>query len=804
MNEGGAADPHVDALVIGSGFGGAVVAYRLAEAGLRVTVLERGKAYPPGSFPRTPKDTALNFWDPSNGLQGLFNVWSFRGIEALVSSGLGGGSLIYANVLLRKDERWFVHDEPFGKGYEHWPISRADLDPHYDAAEAMLGATPFPFDAPGYDVPKTRATRDAAQSLGLEWSLPNLAVTFASPGSPAGRGDPIPVPDYGNVHGRPRATCTLCGECDIGCNEGAKNTLDHNYLSAARHHGAEIRTRTEVRRITPLASGYEIGYVEHRPEQEGVRTDTSSLPVHTITADKVVVAAGTLGSTYLLLNNRSSLPALGPALGTRFSGNGDLLGIMMKSKRRVGRRTEPRILDPNRGPVITSAIRVPDTADGGTGRGYYIEDAGFPQFLSWLIEGTQLTGTARRLARFAWRRVLARITGDPRSDLGGEIGALLGDAGLSSTSLPLLGMGRDVPDGVLSLKGRKGWLDVDWTTETSEDYFSRVRGTMADIAGELDARFQDNPIWALKRVITVHPLGGSPMGRHEGEGVVDAWGQAFGHPGLYVVDGAAMPGPVGANPSLTIAAFADRVADGILGGREATRQEAPARPARASAPPQVTTLAFTEEMKGWITLGEERFEEGARQGKADGTFCMFHLTITVTDVEGFVADPDHVGSAVGWVECEALGGRRPVDAGVFNLFVDSGDPTRVWMKYRLPFTDGAGNPVTFVGFKDVHDDPGIDLWPDTSTLYTRILAGHVEPADDDAARVVAAGIITIYVQDFAKQLTTFRVTGPSAARRARAFAAFGRLFSGKLWELYSPVAEHVEHLADAERLEPAP
>jgi cholesterol oxidase len=801
-----------DTVVIGSGFGGSVVAYRLAAAGQRVCVLERGRAYPPGSFPRTPAEVAAAFWDPSAGMQGLFDVWSFRGIESVVSSGLGGGSLIYANVLLRKDERWFVHEQPFGSGYETWPVSRADLDPHYDEVERMLGAQRFPAAFPGYDAtPKTVAVQEAAGRLGLDWELPNLAVSFANPGAPPRPSEPLVTPPYGNLHGLPRTTCRLCGECDIGCNDGAKNTLDHTYLSAAHHHGADIRTRAEVRRIAAVAGGYEVGYVEHRPEAEGRRTATRRLPEVTLAADRVVLAAGTFGSTYLLLRNRGGLPGLSPALGTRFSGNGDLLGFMLRSSRGSGRARAPRALDPSRGPVITTAIRVPDEVDGGDGRGYYVEDAGYPAFLSWMVEASQVPGTARRALRFAARRVLARLTGDPRSDLGGELSALLGDAALSSTSLPLLGMGRDVPDGTMRLRGRKAWLDLDWTTKTSEAYFRRVRSTMADLSRELGADFHENPLSLLRRVITVHPLGGTPMGRHPGEGVVDAWGEAFDQPDLYVVDGSAMPGPTGANPSLTIAAFADRVADGILAGRSgrdgrargvAAGSAAPAPPvAVGSAPPTapaagatpgsraattVTTLAFTEEMKGHVTLGERDFAAGA--GGAERAFCMFHLTITVTDVERFVHDRDHVGRAEGWVECDALGGRRPVEDGVFNLFVDSGEPGRVWMRYRLPFTDAGGNPLTLVGFKDVHDDPGLDLWRDTSTLYTRVLAGHVEPAGDEHAPVVAAGVITIWLRDFAHQLTTFRVTGPDAATRARAFAAFGRLFLGTLWDLYAPAA----------------
>ena len=143
----------VDAVVIGSGFGGSVAAARLAEAGKSVVVLERGKAYPPGSFARSPLDMARSFWDPSKGLHGMFDLWSFSDIDAVVSAGLGGGSLIYANVMIRKDEHWFVQEDPrSGPGYEYWPVNREQLDPDYDTAEKMLGATSFPFDLAPYSM----------------------------------------------------------------------------------------------------------------------------------------------------------------------------------------------------------------------------------------------------------------------------------------------------------------------------------------------------------------------------------------------------------------------------------------------------------------------------------------------------------------------------------------------------------------------------------------------------------------------------------------------------------------------------
>ena len=160
-------ETHFDAVIVGSGFGGSVMAYRLAEAGLRVCLLERGKAYPPGSFPRSPYRMRTNFWDPSDGLHGLYNFWGFRGLDALVSSGLGGGSLIYANVLLRKDEKWFVKEDVLNGGYEYWPVTRAELDPHYDRVERMLRPQRYPFDLPPYDeTSKTRAFRTATERLG--------------------------------------------------------------------------------------------------------------------------------------------------------------------------------------------------------------------------------------------------------------------------------------------------------------------------------------------------------------------------------------------------------------------------------------------------------------------------------------------------------------------------------------------------------------------------------------------------------------------------------------------------------------
>ena len=223
----------------------------------------------------------------------------------------------------------------------------------------------------------------------------------------------------------------------------------------------------------------------------------------------------------------------------------------------------PRIVDPGYGPVITSTRRMPDASDGGEGRGFYLQDAGYPQHLAWILHVLAAPKTLWHWRSHGFYLVKNWLKGSPDTDVTGHIADLLESAELSAGGLPLLGMGRDVPDGRMFLP--TGRLDVDWKraqapTPTSSGC-ARRRATWPHSLG---GRFADNPIWFLKRVITVHPLGGAPMGRQSGEGVVDPYGNVFGYPGLHIADGSVMPGPVGPNPSFTIAALADRFADQIL------------------------------------------------------------------------------------------------------------------------------------------------------------------------------------------------------------------------------------------------
>lgn len=198
-----------------------------------------------------------------------------------------------------------------------------------------------------------------------------------------------------------------------------------------------------------------------------------------------------------------------------------------------------------------------------------------------------------------------------------------------------------------------------------------------------------------------------------------------------------------------------------------------------------TRLEFTEEMKGYVTPGESDYDRGFQKGRELGNFLMVHLTIKIDDINRFVTNPRHEATTEGYAQCVALGGDLPIERGVFNLFVDETDPERKQMLYRLFLRGAAGEPLTLTGFKEIKDDPGFDLWRDTTTLFTRIVRGHVSAAEEAMAEVVASGIIRIYPLDFLKQMTTFEVDGPTAVDRVAAFAKFGKLFLGDLWDVYA-------------------
>ena len=414
----------------------------------------------------------------------MYHYWSFHGIDALVSAGLGGGSLIYANVFIRKDEKWFVQEDLRDGGYEYWPVSRADLDPHYDRVESMIGLQRYPFDHEPYSkTPKTIAFKAAAEANGMEWFLPKLAVTFANEGRPPVPGEAI-VEELENLHGRTRTTCQLCGECDVGCNYGAKNTLDYNYLTHAAHHGAELRTLCDVRRFEPREGG---GYAVHYAaldDVEPAEDDGRPPPLTHAHLRPPRAQRRHAGHDQPAAAQPQRLPAAEPPPGHAL--------LRQRRPAHAGASTPARwsTASPRRGSSIPATARSSPARRACPTRSTAARAAAStcrtPAIRSsWPGSCTSSPRPSRcgRGARPPMFLVKNWLQGSPDTDVSGYIADLLASRELSAGGLPLLGMGRDIPDGRMFL--RNGRLDLDWNRKRSAEYFARLRTTSREFAHSL-------------------------------------------------------------------------------------------------------------------------------------------------------------------------------------------------------------------------------------------------------------------------------------------------------------------------------
>jgi cholesterol oxidase len=522
-----------DAIVVGSGFGGAIAACRLAEAGYRVLVLERGRRWRPEEFPRVLGDPWR--WDEAHPERenGWIDFRIFRHMAVAQGAAVGGGSHIYANISVEATPATFESG---------WPpeITYHELAPHYGAVAATMNVQPVP---PAQWPPRTALMREAATATGYadRFRPLDLAVNFDPGWDPAASEarDPARSRRFTNVEGIEQGTCVHLGECDIGCPVLARNTLDMNYIPRAERHGAVVRPLHIVRTIQRAGDGYRV--------QADRIEDRKLVPV-TEEARIVIVAAGSLGSTELLLRCRDvskTLPDLPRSLGAGWSSNGDFLTIGLHKGRRV---------DPTRGPTITSAI---DFRDGSIdGHSFIIEDGGFPD-----VVGRWMTHASTRWSWFRRERILYR----------GFQQAVQESAPFASV-MPWFAQGRDAADGQLELR-RRWWglfgrlrLSLDWDVTASRPTIEAIIAMHRRLAESTGGTPIVPLSWSwLGYLITPHPLGGCNMGTDPSASVVDHRGEVWGHRNLYVIDGSIVPEALGANPSRTIAALAERSAAILIG-----------------------------------------------------------------------------------------------------------------------------------------------------------------------------------------------------------------------------------------------
>jgi cholesterol oxidase len=519
-----------DVIVIGSGFGGAITSCRLAQKGKKVLVLERGHRWDRTTYPREPDDEWIWSRTHPERHHGWADLRRFKGMAVIAGAGVGGGSLIYANVSA------VPPPSVFDAG---WPseITFQGLQPYYANVASVLDIRRVPTNQWS---PRVQLMHDAAVNLGqaARFRGAEIAVSFDD----NLHYDFNVAPDIGNSkrfvnkHGVEQGTCAHLGECDIGCRADAKNTLDKNYLHIAGQSGAEIRPLHLVTKIEAVAGGYRVSYLELK---DGTGIAGSA------TAERVIVAAGSMGSTELLLQCRDvlgTLPNLSPALGKHWSSNGDFLTPAIYLH---------RALWPDRGVTIGAVIDYLDASDDG--QTYWIQDGGTPNVMNKYFQA-----------------VLDRLRKDPSeghlleglnlSWLLQHLTLLAANLDVSKHLMPWFAQGVDAGDGELHLTN--GVLDLKWDIDRSLPLFETIEKRHHTLAHATDGHPFPLPTWlASHELITPHPLGGCNMGSSPDQGVVNHLGEVFGYKNLYVADGAIVPRPLGVNPSRTIGALAERIAD---------------------------------------------------------------------------------------------------------------------------------------------------------------------------------------------------------------------------------------------------
>ncbi|MFI5096681.1 MAG: GMC oxidoreductase [Candidatus Acidiferrales bacterium] len=567
-----------EAIVIGSGFGGAITGCRLAKKWDRgrVLILERGKRYPMGSFPRKPHEFAHNFWalagertqrprhirrliERGEESHGIFDVRNFQHMDAVVGAGLGGGSLIYANVFM------IPPDEVFD---ERWPGSckKSNLLPYYAVAKEVLGSRPIPVDDdPRRQIIRQQLFAEVARKNGRNSELVDINVFFGNDFQ-----KPLAIGEQErNRYGALQTSCVYCAECDIGCNYHAKNTLDLNYLFVAEHrYQAVIRTEHLVLKIVPVdaaqaddpAADGTYGYRVYFRDLSGIKTE-----VQTALAQRVIVSAGALGSTEILLRCKErfrTLPRISDKLGRGFSGNGDFISFVLGSKLPA---------DPNYGPVITQRTDYNLFKNFDRDHAFMLQDAAYGDILAWYVEGAK-PGFLRldpfwRFLRDLYSRL---TTGKSLGSLGWALDDLL-SKDVSFRTCVLLCMGIDKSNGVMTLDGDHQ-LSIDWPYKDSLSLYQAILEAGKQFSRTVQAAvFAPLPTWdwPIHNNVTVHALGGCTLANDSSAGVTSAdresFGQVFDYKNLYVADGAIVPTAVGANPTATISALSEMVAQGITG-----------------------------------------------------------------------------------------------------------------------------------------------------------------------------------------------------------------------------------------------
>ncbi len=513
-----------DVLIVGSGYGGGVSASRLSRAGLKVAVLERGREVVTGEFPsRFPEmrhEMRVTGKKMKVGSEtGLYDVRLGDDMHVLVGCGLGGGSLVNAGVALRPDPRVFA--DPI------WPGQIAQdglLDKGYQLARKWLQPARDP---EAFNRTKAKALAQAAEVTDTKPIAPEVVVSFEDNISSGGIAQPA---------------CTGCGDCCGGCNVGAKNTVALTYLPDAVRHGARLFTHARVSHIAPGRTR------RWQIEATPVGADARNAAPLTIEADTVILSAGTLGSTEILLRSKAKGLALSDTVGQRFSANGDIIAFGYDADipvQAVGvGHPMKEGLTPT-GAAVTAQLEIKD--DQTLDHELCVQEGVLPSSLApmlpvMFVPNGRLLGALKSLISGVYSGPLSRLQ-------------------------TFFAVSHDSSSGRFELEGDQ--LALKWPNAADEPVYKRMDKLLDSLVTNVGGSYVKNPLAGSvmgHQPATAHPLGGCAMARDAGGGVIDHKCRIFKggadetavHDGLYVIDGAIIPRSLGVNPLLTITALAER------------------------------------------------------------------------------------------------------------------------------------------------------------------------------------------------------------------------------------------------------